>query len=549
MRLFHSSLAGTLLGILAGWFEVVLLLIGEPFQKDFHLALDILPAWAGIGALGGAVGSLFPSREAGIPGAASGLGLAAVAWALGAHVNFALVGVAGGGAIALLLLLSLGPPAPWVSGFLRPFPAFLTCILLGIPAVLVPALHVFPSGIGKASGAETPPHVLLVVLDSVPATSLRAYDYYRTTSPRLDILAGEGALFEKVWTSSTHPRQALEDLLGASSTSSLPRILHSRGWATGAFLREGALLANPRGISRVETLDRPPAAQRSKIPLALNRLWPEPPSPPKPCHGNQALLDLFLGWFDTLPQRQPFFALLHLPGSRFPYSPLEENETRFLPEGASPNGLKTLDQSPAVWKAMVAGEYEPGPGEVDLLKALHDAAIRSTDATLGELVEALREREILDQTLLVITSLGGQEFGRNGRFGHGSSLGENALHVPFLVRHPASIYRKTRVGGPVSLAHCSSGIQKILDHPGEKALQEKALEGLFGAGEIMVARSTSGDFAVSDGHDKLVLFADGSRALVDMLLDPEENALGSRTVAEKDAEKAILLESLLDSRD
>jgi len=496
--------------------------------------MDVLPAWAGIGALGGAVGSLFPSREAGIPGAASGLGLAAVAWALGAHVNFAMVGVAGGGAIALLLLVSLGPSAPWVSGFLRPFPAFLSCILLGIPAVLVPALAVFSSGAGKANGTETSPHVLLVVLDSVPATSLGAYDAVVLPDDRL--LGGR----------TTSP---LEDLLGASPASSLPRILRRRGWATGAFLREGALLANPRGIARVDTLDRPPAAQRSKIPLALTRLWPEPPSPPEPCHGNQALLDLFLGWLDALPRQRPFFALLHLPGSRFPYSPLEEDETRFLPEGASPSDLETLDQGPAVWEAMVAGEYEPRQGEIDLRKALHDAAIRSTDATLGALVEALRERAILDQTLLVITSLGGQEFGRNGRFGHGSSLGENALHVPFLVRHPASIYRRTRVGGSVSLARCSSGIQQILDHPGERALEEKALEGLFGAGEIMVARSTSGDFAVSDGRHKLVLFADGSRALVDMHLDPEENALGSRTVAERDAEKAILLESLLDSRD
>ena len=65
----------------------------------------------------------------------------------------------------------------------------------------------------------------------------------------------------------------------------------------------------------------------------------------------------------------------------------------------------------------------------------------------------------------------------------------------------------------------------------------------------MVARSTSGDVAVSDGRNKLVLFSDGSRALVDMRLDPKENALGSRKVAERDAEKAILLESLLGSRD
>src|SRR6266446_2625175 len=104
------------------------------------------------------------------------------------------------------------------------------------------------------------PSVLLITIDTLRADHLGCYGYGRPTSPRIDRLALEGALFTRVTTSLPRTTQSLASILtgrfpkghGArglfSSLSStnltLAEILREQGYATGAvvsnlFLRPG----------------------------------------------------------------------------------------------------------------------------------------------------------------------------------------------------------------------------------------------------------------------------------------------------------------------
>src|SRR6266850_383224 len=96
------------------------------------------------------------------------------------------------------------------------------------------------------------PSVLLITIDTLRADHLGCYGYGRPTSPHIDRLASEGALFERVTTSLPRTTQSIASILtgrfpkghGARGLFSrlsqanvtLAEILKSEGYATGAFV-------------------------------------------------------------------------------------------------------------------------------------------------------------------------------------------------------------------------------------------------------------------------------------------------------------------------
>ena len=80
----------------------------------------------------------------------------------------------------------------------------------------------------------------------------------------------------------------------------------------------------------------------------------------------------------------------------------------------------------------------------------YDAEIRSMDFGLGILVEALRQRGIYDDTLIVFTSDHGEEFGEHGVVGwHSHSLYDELLRIPLIIKLPQSRSGGERVAAQV----------------------------------------------------------------------------------------------------
>jgi predicted AlkP superfamily pyrophosphatase or phosphodiesterase len=66
----------------------------------------------------------------------------------------------------------------------------------------------------------------------------------------------------------------------------------------------------------------------------------------------------------------------------------------------------------------------------------YDGAIAYLDHQLGLLFKELEKRGLLKDTLVMITSDHGEEFGEHGLMEHGNSLYLPALHVPLLISFP-----------------------------------------------------------------------------------------------------------------
>jgi arylsulfatase A-like enzyme/Flp pilus assembly protein TadD len=95
----------------------------------------------------------------------------------------------------------------------------------------------------------------------------------------------------------------------------------------------------------------------------------------------------------------------------------------------------------------------------------YEREISYVDACLGDLVGALRLRNRLDRTLVVVTGDHGESLGEHGEKTHGLFLYDGALHVPLIVRLPGTVPRGLVVEGPVELVDIAPTILDYLGLP------------------------------------------------------------------------------------
>ncbi len=83
----------------------------------------------------------------------------------------------------------------------------------------------------------------------------------------------------------------------------------------------------------------------------------------------------------------------------------------------------------------------PDPNDEALvkeMKELYAGEVVYWDRQFGRLVDGLKKRGIYDETLVVMVSDHGEEFGEHGGFWHGTTLYDEQLKIPFIVKYPAS---------------------------------------------------------------------------------------------------------------
>ncbi|MFK7991758.1 MAG: sulfatase-like hydrolase/transferase [Sandaracinaceae bacterium] len=92
-----------------------------------------------------------------------------------------------------------------------------------------------------------------------------------------------------------------------------------------------------------------------------------------------------------------------------------------------------------------AAHQEPDPEDAERLRGLYDGEITYWDEHFGQLMDDLRERGLYDDTLIVIPADHGEEFHEHGGFWHGTTLYDEQVHVPLLVKLPGNERAGTHV--------------------------------------------------------------------------------------------------------
>ena len=235
-------------------------------------------------------------------------------------------------------------------------------------------------------------------------------------------------------------------------------------------------------------------------------------------------------------ETQPFFAFFNVMEPHAPYAP---------PYG---HGNVRLRRRPAAMAAVrrwnadrmlryCLGREEIRDGELALLWALYRGEISYTEAWLGRCLEILDDRELLDDTLVIVTADHGENLGEHHRLSHVMSMHETLLHVPLAIAGPGVPDGEEH--GPVGLTAIPSIVGSAIDGAwidpaggpavaeyesaaaqvsGAKRLDEQ-VAGLSGDQvERLRARWT----AAYEGRFKLVSSTAGEEALRDLVADPAE---------------------------
>jgi arylsulfatase A-like enzyme len=164
----------------------------------------------------------------------------------------------------------------------------------------------------------------------------------------------------------------------------------------------------------------------------------------------------FLTWLRANRER-PFFAFLNYFDAHDPYLPPEPFATKF-----GPRRSRTARFSHTGVAALPVDRYKLTPRQRQAEVDAYDGAIAYIDSQLDRLLRYLADEQLLDSTLLIVTSDHGEQLGEHGLYNHGTSMYRPLMHVPLVMRFPGRVAAGVRVPQPVSLRNIPTTVLDLL---------------------------------------------------------------------------------------
>lgn len=268
--------------------------------------------------------------------------------------------------------------------------------------------------------------VVIISVDTCRADSLSCYGYHRNTTPNIDALAEEATLFSHVLTTvpltlpahssmmtGTNPpyhgvHHNLDYRLEESSVT-LAEILQREGYTTGAIIS-------------AYVLDSEFGLDQGFDTYYDDFVEPMPTFFHEERKGGEASR-IACEWLEK-QQAERFFLFLHYYDPHWPYDPPEPFASTYADI--------------------------PYPGEVAY-----------TDHCIGQVIEKLKDLNLYDSTLLIVTSDHGESFGEHSENQHGYYIYQSTVHVPLVIKVPGGSEGK-RVNQTVSLVDVVPTICSVL---------------------------------------------------------------------------------------
>ncbi|NLD73975.1 MAG: sulfatase-like hydrolase/transferase [Chloroflexi bacterium] len=227
-------------------------------------------------------------------------------------------------------------------------------------------------------------------------------------------------------------------------------------------------------------------------------------------------------------REEPFALMVGFPGPHNPYDPTPEFARLFdpedmpapIPEGQDPLRLGGGGGRRS-WYAIENAAFTER--HMRVMRAYYAALVAQIDHEVGDILSTLRERGMLENTVVIFSSDHGDYLGDHGLTGKNSFF-EPATRVPLLVRAPGA--EGGRFEGLVELTDVTA---TILGHaqvplPGYYDSAPLPAAGLEAAGEgrEYVFGALASGWMVVDGEWKLCKYANGQTMLFHLPSDPQE---------------------------
>jgi arylsulfatase len=284
---------------------------------------------------------------------------------------------------------------------------------------------------------ETPrtqrPDIIVITLDAARPDHFSCYGYSRRTTPFIDRLADQALVFEAAFALAPYTLCSVPTMItglsffdhGVTSkdatlneqATTLAEHLRSAGYHTACF---SATPNNTAAKGFDQGYDE------------FFELWHEVPH--AKARQPHYVTDRVKAWLDALGDDRPIHLQIHYVPPHGPYTPGRRFDRFTDPSYDGPcQGLfPTLT-------ALEVGSIDPGNGCLDEVIGLYDGNLLAADDAVGVLLRSLQRRERWRDTVVLITADHGEAFLEHGRMHHNSTVYDEMLRVPFILRLPAWI--------------------------------------------------------------------------------------------------------------
>ncbi len=352
----------------------------------------------------------------------------------------------------------------------------------------------------------TGPNIVVVCVDALRADALGCYGYAEPTTPFIDEFAASGRLYENAFSHSSWTKTSVATLFSGQLDvvtrvsevhHKLPAGIHTLAEKLrNAGYRTSGLVANPwlqPSFGFAQGFEHYDDSSVSSARLAVEDA---------------------IAQFAAESQR-PLFMYMHFMDVHNPY------------------------RAPAPYTDMFAkkpGRYVYFNGAADTVtaetvaytRARYDGELRYFDEKFKQLVEAIRDRDMMDNTVIILCADHGDEFKEHGGLGHGTTLYPELLRVPLIIWAPGiDAVTPGRVVDEVSVMDVFATVLALANvDPGENP-DSRNLLGTPAAQYTTVSgvvRVDTGErlLSLTDQRYALIHSVDRNRgALYDRVADPE----------------------------
>ncbi|MEW6601242.1 MAG: sulfatase [Nitrospirota bacterium] len=439
--------------------------------------------------------------------------------------------------------------------------------------------HTFPHGSGKDR-----PNIILITFDALTARNMSVYGYERPTTPFIENWAKEASLFtsleagsnittpttaslmtgKRVWTHQTY--HLAGSLPKSVRTENLPLLLQKYGYRTMAFVVNP--FASVKTLGLENNFEMAPLPTQLHGPVSLlgdfDRYLYEVFGDRIRLHDwiiqrdfvpYRLLLALFGDHFTTScpPENAfnkflwamdegypgPFFSWIHLYPPHDPYLPPKP----FIGTFDASSELRSYKSQLNVKNAALRyrDTFRDFPPKVkpiiQILRNRYDEFIRYCDDSFEYLISQLKDRDMLNNTVIILSSDHGESF-EHGAIQHsGLHLYEQVTHIPLIIKAPRQAKGRA-INDVVEQIDIPPTILELADIPAPKWMEGRSLVPLM-RGEAVHAKPAfsmslennmseehkidKGTIAAWEGGYKLIHYMDRNLSLLFNLdADPDE---------------------------
>jgi arylsulfatase A-like enzyme/tetratricopeptide (TPR) repeat protein len=308
-----------------------------------------------------------------------------------------------------------------------PFFIFLLVLIIGLAAFLV--IRFLKPGLRVKKDSQL--NVILVTLDTTRADRLGCYGHQRARTPNLDGLASAGVRFENVYCqvplttpshcsimTGTYPLFHQVHNNGSyalpAEMTTLAEVLKGRGLQTAAFVASFTVDSRLGLDQGFDVYDDKLTEGEAFKPLGAERRA-------------EKVYAAFRSWLDR-SEEKPFFCWVHFFDPHLPYEP-------------------------------------PASYSIDFADSPYDGEIAYMDRYVGQVIASLREKNLLQKTLVVLAGDHGEAFGEKVESGHGIFLYDGTLRVPMIFSAEGHLPRGIVIKPRVRLIDIFPSILEMLEIP------------------------------------------------------------------------------------